>query len=247
MFGDLPVENAVGAILAHTLRVGAARFRKGRTLSAEDILALHDAGFRSVVAARLEAGDVAEDEAAARIAKICAGEGVRVAAAFTGRANLYADTSGLVVIDTDRVNALNAIDESITLATLAPYAHVSAQAMLATVKIIPFAAPRAAVAKAEALLAKPILRMAPFHSHSVALISTVIPTTKATILDRNESAVATRVNALGSTIVCQSRYGASRGQLGESDPGSARPDGRSHPHLRRERDHRPPRRDPGSD
>jgi molybdenum cofactor cytidylyltransferase len=204
-FGDIPVEDAAGAILAHTLRVGTTRYRKGRVLSAEDISALSHAGFRSVVAARLEPGDVVEDEAAARIAKACAGAGLHVAAAFTGRANLYAETSGLAVIDPDRVNKLNAIDESITLATLAPYARVSARTMLATVKIIPFAAPGAAVAKAEALLVKPILRVAPFYPHSAALISTALPVTNPAILDRNESAIAARVNALGSAIVFQRR------------------------------------------
>ena len=49
------------------------------------------AGIAEIVVARLEPGDVSEDEAAAEIAAAVAGEGVRVDRAFTGRCNLFAE------------------------------------------------------------------------------------------------------------------------------------------------------------
>src|SRR3546814_1466292 len=64
IFGDLPVQDAEGAILAHSRRVGKTTFKKGRALSAEDVAALKEAGIASVVAARLEPGDIGEDAAA---------------------------------------------------------------------------------------------------------------------------------------------------------------------------------------
>ncbi len=67
-----------------------------------------------------------EDEAAARIARLCAGGHVRIGAAFTGRANLYATEAGVGIVDARLVDRLNAIDESITLATVAPFARVAA-------------------------------------------------------------------------------------------------------------------------
>jgi molybdenum cofactor cytidylyltransferase len=206
LFGDIPVEDAAGAILAHTLRVGAAHFRKGRVLSAHDVAALQAAGFHSVTAARLEIGDIAEDEAAARIAKACAGMDVRVGAAFTGRANLYAQTHGVAVIDATRIDALNALDESITVATVAPYSRIAPRQMLATVKIIPFASPRDAIEKAEALLrAGPPLRIAAFEPHRAALISTTLPAMKMSLLDKNHSALEVRVNTLGSQLAFERR------------------------------------------
>jgi molybdenum cofactor cytidylyltransferase len=205
-FGPIPTSTALGAILAHTIRAGETRLRKGRILSADDIETLARAGIAEITAARLDADDVSEDEAAARIAKVCAGDGVRIGAAFTGRANLYAEASGLVTIDAARADALNAIDESLTIATLAPFARVAPRSMLATVKIIPFAAPRAAVETAEALLASgPIVRVAPFTPHRVALISTALPDTKPALLDKNRAALDVRVNALGSSIVFERR------------------------------------------
>ena len=67
-FGEIPLGEAVGAILAHSVRLGAAALKKGRVLSAADVAALAAAGIGQVVAARLDPGDIREDEAAGRIA-----------------------------------------------------------------------------------------------------------------------------------------------------------------------------------
>jgi molybdenum cofactor cytidylyltransferase len=205
-FGSRPVEGAAGAILAHAVRADGRVFRKGRVLTADDVAVLATAGIGEVVVARLEADDVGEDEAALRIARPMAGEGIAVSAPFAGRANLYAGVSGLVVLDTARVAALNDIDEAITLATLPPFARVGPRQMLATIKIIPFAAPGAAVRAAQHVLDDgPILRVAAFKPHGVALISTALPATKPALLDKNRATLEQRLAPLGSRIVFETR------------------------------------------
>src|SRR5450755_5059455 len=97
-FGTIPVATAAGAILAHGVRAGETRFKKGRVLNAADVEQLRVAGVSAVTVARLEAGDVAENEAATRIAAQCGGPAVRTGAAFTGRVNLYAAADGVAVI-----------------------------------------------------------------------------------------------------------------------------------------------------
>ena len=119
-FGHFAVAAAEGAILAHSLRLPDGTFKKGRTLSAADIASLATAGFETVVAARLEAEDVAEDEAATRIASAARGDNTTFAAAFTGRCNLYSEVRGVAVIDTARLAAINALHEAVTIATLPP-------------------------------------------------------------------------------------------------------------------------------
>lgn len=213
-FGSVPVEEALGGILAHSVRAGGLLFKKGRVLSAEDIASLREAGRSKIVIARLEAGDVPEDEAAARIAAKCADASVRIGAAFTGRANLYALENGVALVDAARVDALNAIDEAITFATIAPYARVSPRQMLATVKIIPFAAPKSAVEKAKRLLSDgPLLRVAAFAPKRIALISTALSETKPAILDKNRTALDARVEPLGSKIVFERRVAHEAGAL----------------------------------
>jgi molybdenum cofactor cytidylyltransferase len=204
-FGTFPLRQAEGAILVHNLRTGGRLFKKGRVLSKADLEALENSGVASVIAARLDAGDVPEDIAATHVAEAFAGTGTRLSAAFTGRTNLYAAQSGLVVFDPAVVDAVNSIDESVTLATLAPYAIVSPGEMVATIKIIPFAAPEAAVATAVEAARRQAIRVAPFRAKRVALISTQLPGQKPALLDKNRSALEARLAPLGGSVILERR------------------------------------------
>lgn len=173
IFGEFLIEDAQGAILAHGQRVGSRRLRKGLKLSTEDIDALRGAGITSIAAFRLDDTDMPEDIAAGKIAAACAGETITASAAFTGRTNLYAAQDGLVLFDPDRLNAVNKIDESITVAALTPYAPVHERQMIATVKIIPFAVPESRLqACLERLGGKPLFEIAPYSGIRTGLIET---------------------------------------------------------------------------
>jgi molybdenum cofactor cytidylyltransferase len=170
-FGAEPTQLAAGATLAHTLRAGDRVLKKGHVLAAADLDALAAAGHREVVVARLEAGDLDEDAAAAAIANALAGDHVHADDATTGRANLVAGADGLVTIDAARVHAVNARDEAITCATLQPFARVHRGDMLATIKIIPFAVGRDAVAAA-AELGRGAISVRPWRGVRAGLIAT---------------------------------------------------------------------------
>ncbi len=204
-FGTFPLGEAEGAILVHSLRAGGRLFKKGRVLRKPDLDALAASGIATVTGARLEPGDIPEDIAATRVAEAFAGEGTRLSAAFTGRTNLYAEQSGLVVFDPAGVDAVNLIDESVTLATLPPYATVSPGEMIATVKIIPYAAPERAVAAAAKAASEARIRVAPFAPKRVALISTELPGQKPALLDKNRSALEARLAPLGGSLVFERR------------------------------------------
>ncbi len=214
-FDTVAIADALGAILAHGVRLGEKRLRKGRVLSQADVADISGAGIATVSVVRLQGGDIPEDEAAARIAAPSGGSAVYAGAAFTGRVNLYAQTDGLAVIHAPTVDALNAIDESITLATVASHTRVAKGQMLATVKIIPFAAPRSAVEDAEVLphRAGPLMRVAPFTPHRAALISTRLSDTKPALLDKNRRAIGDRLAALGSSLVFERRVAHDAGAL----------------------------------
>lgn len=201
-FGPLPVRDALGAILGHGVNAGAQRFRKGRLLNQQDIDTLLAAGIDTIYAARLGNDDMPEDEAAAFIAEAACGEGTRMTAAFTGRANLYAEAAGLLVVDTARVDALNLIDEAVTIATLPAFDVVEAGQMLATVKIIPFAAPRDAVQQAAAIAAEttPLVRVAQFRACTVGLVLTRVADTKDSVLAKTEAVMRERLRQLGSSL-----------------------------------------------
>ncbi len=207
IFGDIPADEALGTILAHSVTVGSQRFRKGRVLMADDIEALKAAGHASVIAARIEAGDLPEDDAATLLAEAAAGDGVEVTAAFTGRANLYAAAHGLAMIDAARLDALNLIHEAITIATVDPLSRVSARRMLATVKIIPFAAPREQTLRVLDILNRGsrLVSLAEFTSRPVGLVTTTLPGLKEAMADKTRKVIDARVEALGSQVAREVR------------------------------------------
>jgi molybdenum cofactor cytidylyltransferase len=211
IFGEIPVGECAGAILAHSLKLPKGMLKKGRVLTADDARGLAEAGYAHVTAARLEPGDVGENDAAAELAQAIAGEGVNAAEAFTGRANLVAERQGLLVFERARVDRLNRVDESVTLATLEPYALVEPKQMVGTLKIIPFAVPRAVVDRCRAIGAG--LRVAPFRSRRVALIQTTLPGLKPSVLDKTQETTRERLSALGSPLTSESRIAHQRDAL----------------------------------
>ena len=202
-FGEIPVSQATGAILAHSIRLDRAVFKKGRVLSAEDVAALTAAGHTTIVGALLDPGDVPEDVAAARIAAAVCGSNLTRSAAFTGRCNLFANTPGLAVIDVARLDRLNLVDEAVTLATVPAFARVEPRQMVATIKIIPFAAPADAVAGALKIAEEggPIVNVAAFRAKRVGLIQTRLPGMKESVLAGTVATTRARVTALGSELV----------------------------------------------
>jgi molybdenum cofactor cytidylyltransferase len=198
IFAELPVEDCTGAILAHALRNGEVAFKKGRVLSAVDVEALKKAGHRTITVARLEADDVGEDAAAAALGALLATDGLRVEAPFTGRVNLYARGRGILRVDAAQVDAINEVDEALTLATLADYAAMEPDQMAATVKIIPFAVKRAQLDACIAIARqRPVLSFHQFRPRKVALIQTELAATKPSLLDKTVAVTNRRLAAMG--------------------------------------------------
>jgi molybdenum cofactor cytidylyltransferase len=214
-FGEVPVAEAEGAILAHSLKLGTKALKKARVLSRADLDVIAGSGLSRIVVARIEPGDVGEDEAARRVAAAAAGDEVEAAAPFTGRANLFAKSRGLLVFDRERLDRLNLVDEAVTFGTLPPFAMVEPRMMVGTVKIIPFAAPAEAVERCvEAARSDgPLLRVAPFLPRSVGLIQTRLPGLKESILDKTREVTEGRLKALGCRLIVEERCGHATAEL----------------------------------
>lgn len=213
-FGPIPVDESEGVILAHSLRLPdvdgskGRMLKKGRFLSTDDVNALRSAGIETVIGAKLGAEDIHEDAAAQSLAKACAGPGLDVTAPFTGRCNLVAEAPGLLVLDRDRIDRINAIDESITIATLPAYDPVEERQMAATIKVIPFATSSTALDNTVSVAQErpePLARIAPFVESRVALIQTRIAGMKESILDKTAAVTRDRVASMGSILISERR------------------------------------------
>jgi len=212
-FGPLSLAEAEGAVLAHSVRLAGVALKKGLRLEAQHIVQLREAGQETVIAAKLTADDVPEDEAAGRLARQVCGEGLRIEAPFTGRSNIFAEIDGLFVVDQPGVDRLNQVDEAVTLATLPPMRRVEAGEMVATVKIIPFAVEGATLSAAEAAAGGSLMRVAPFQHRRIGVVSTLLPGLKPSVVDKTLRTMASRLQPLGSVVGSEERTAHETGPL----------------------------------
>ncbi|MGI3168112.1 molybdopterin-binding protein [Pseudooceanicola sp. C21-150M6] len=216
-FGPVSLDQAEGAILAHSVTLTSGRLRKGQRLEASHLQDMAGQGMTQVICARLDPGDVEEDTAAARIAAALvpdpAGQGLRITPPFTGRVNLLADGPGVIVLDPDTLTRLNHIDPMLTLATVPAFQQLAAGGMAATVKIISYAVPETSVTAAEALLAgSPALHLARPALRTARLVVTEIPGGAG---EKGVTAVKDRLTALGLSLTSVSTTPHTVDRLGE--------------------------------
>ncbi|SMB26055.1 conserved protein of unknown function [Sterolibacterium denitrificans] len=186
LFGEFPVAEAVGILLAHSLNLRptddgtpALRLRKGHLLTAGDVAMLQAAGIATVSGARLGPEVIAENPAAASVAALLAGPHSAPRTAVGGRCNLHATQAGILVVDGERVIRANLLAETVAIGTLPPWSQVRKGQVIATVKIVPAAIARRTLAACSEILAVPPLRVAPLHPRRAALIVTQLPEQRA--------------------------------------------------------------------
>jgi molybdenum cofactor cytidylyltransferase len=200
-FGAQPVARAVGAVLAHGVKHHDGVFKKGRVLTIHDIEILQSSGIENVTVAQLEPTDVHEDQASRALALAVSGDGVLAQQAFTGRANVHAKRAGLAMIDAARVREINHLHESLTIATLPTFTHVTEKQMVATVKVIPFATPRDILERALVIAQhNSLLSVQPFQRQHITLIITRLEQTKLSIVSKTEVVMRERLSALGLAL-----------------------------------------------
>ncbi len=200
-FGPVPLAQASGAILAHSVKVGGQKLRKGTTLTAEHIATLERSDLAEVIVARLEPGDCHEDEAATLLAAALVPSpekaNLRVTKAFTGRVNLLADGPSVVVLDVNALQRFNQVHPMITVATVPQYQQMGAGGMVATIKVISYAVPHADVRRASELAHGAIRLSAPEY-RTAGLIVTDIPGGPPN--EKGIAAIRGRVEALGMKL-----------------------------------------------
>lgn len=206
-FGEVRVEEADGLILAHSLRLPTAMLKKGRLLNAADIALLKQAGLNFITGARLEDNDLGENDAAQAVAGALCGPGVQSNGAFAGRCNLFATQGGVVVIDRDRLDRLNLVDEAVTVATVPPFVIARPRQMIATIKIIPFGVSCHTVDACAAYASGggPLISVRPLKALKAALILTTLPGIRDKTLADATAVTRARIEGLGGTVAHEYR------------------------------------------
>lgn len=198
-FGPVPLDQAEGTLLAHSLHLGDKRLRKGALLTASDLSDIRAAGIEEVTVARLDPGDLDENAAAARLAAAMVPDPdaarLRLTRASTGRVNIYGTGPGVLDLDVAAIEAANRLDPSVSIATLPPFAPTRERAMVATVKLITYGVAEEIVTQGEQLL-RGAMRARPVVLRHAVLIETDIGKGPG----KGAGAIRDRLASLGMTM-----------------------------------------------
>jgi hypothetical protein len=179
-------------------------FKRGHVIRPEDVERLRDLGKENIAALDLGPGWVHEDDAAHRLARAAAGAGIELSAPREGKVDLVAASDGLLKVDVERLNGINAIPE-IMMATLHTHQLVTTGQVVAGTRIIPLTIKEEKLQAAEAHCgpAAPVAAVKPLRPHRVGLITTGSEVYHQRIEDRFGPVVKKKIAALGSRILRQ--------------------------------------------
>ena len=200
--------DAVGHVLCHDLTqivpgvYKGARFRKGHTVTAEDIPVLLSMGKENLYVWELDAGMVHEDDAALRLCALAQGEHMsRSETIREGKIELFADCDGYFQVDADRLFAVNSVPD-VMLATRKGGTAVRRGDKLAGMRVIPLVVEESRLREAEAAAGEtPLLALTPYKRKKAAVITTGSEVKKGLIEDKFTPAVLRKLEGVGMEIV----------------------------------------------
>ena len=200
-------EDAVGHVLCHDMtqiipgEYKDARFRKGHTVTEEDIPVLLSMGKENLYVWEKTEGMLHEDEAAMRLCRLCINDHMHCTPVNEGKTELIADAEGLFEADTEWLYAVNDIDE-LMIATRHTNTAVHPGDKLAGMRVIPLVIDEEKLARAErAAGSGPILRIIPWKLKTAAVITTGSEVEKGLIEDRFTPVVRQKLAGFGIETV----------------------------------------------
>lgn len=205
----VPVQEAVGSVLCHDITAivpGQSKgraFKKGHVVREEDVPRLLDLGKAHLFVWESRPDAVHEDEAATRLARAVAGEGLALSEPVEGKVQLRATGRGLLLVDAPALERLNGIDE-ICVATLHGHQVVEAGRLVAGCRVVPLAIDAAKLARAEAVsAAAPIVRVKPLRSLRVGIVTTGGEVYAGRVADEFGPVLREKLEGLGSRVTRQ--------------------------------------------
>ena len=174
----IKTEDAVGQVLCHDMtqiipgKYKDARFRKGHIVTEEDIPILLSMGKENLYVWEMKEGILHENDAAVRMCNMCLSEGMTKSEVKEGKIELRASVEGLFVVDTEKLNAINSIDD-LMIATIHGNTLVKPGDKLCGTRVIPLVIEEEKIAKAEEITeGKPILSILPMKLKKAGIITT---------------------------------------------------------------------------
>lgn len=200
------VEEAVGLPLAYDLteivpgvRKGAV-LRRGHVIRGEDVETLRRIGKSVVKVLELEPGEVHEDDAALRLARLAAGPGLDIEMPGEAWADVRASRDGLLKVDVGRLLRANSVGE-LLIATRADNTPLKRGELAAKAKVLGLIVSEQRLAEAERIAAGgPLLRILPFRRLKVGIVVTGREVYEGRVKDAFGPLLRERLAAYGSEV-----------------------------------------------
>ena len=210
---QISTTEAVGHVLCHDLtqilpgEFKGARFRKGHIVTEADIPVLLSMGKEHLYVWELEPGMLHENDAAARLVRLCKGPGMDETEVREGKIELRAAFDGLFRVDTARLNAVNAIDE-LMIATRRGNTAVRAGDKLCGTRVIPLVIREEKLKQAEAAAGeRPLLELLPYKLKTAAVVTTGAEVAGGLIADKFTPVLVEKLKAFGIRVIHHSLPG----------------------------------------
>lgn len=174
----IKTEDAIGHVLCQDMtqiipgKYKDARFRKGHIVTKEDIPILLSMGKENLYVWEMKEGILHENDAALRMCNMCISDGMVKSEVKEGKIEITASEEGLFVVDTNRLNQINSIDE-LMIATIHGNTLVKPGDKLCGTRVIPLVIEEEKIKQAETITnGKPILSLLPLKLKKAGIITT---------------------------------------------------------------------------
>ena len=201
-------QDAVGHVLCHDMTQiipgvsKGPRFRKGHIVTPEDIPVLLSMGKENLYVWEMQPGMLHENEAAERLCALCLNDGMQRSEAREGKIELTADRDGVFLVDSDRLIAVNSVDE-VMIATIHGGTAVQRGDKLCGTRVIPLVIEEETLRRAEAAAGgRPLLELRPYRLRRAAVITTGSEVYKGLIPDSFTPVVQKKLQQFGIEMCC---------------------------------------------
>ena len=202
----IETQKAVGHVLCHDMTQiipgvsKGPRFRKGHVVTEEDIPVLLSMGKENLYVWEMEPGMLHENDAAERLCALCLGDNMERSEAKEGKIELTAAQDGVFLVDTQRLNAVNSIDD-IMIATRRGGGAVHKGDKLCGTRVIPLVIPEEKLQKAEEAAGDtPLLSLLHYKLKKAGVITTGSEVAKGRIEDRFTPVIEQKLAPFGITM-----------------------------------------------
>ena len=209
----LRVEDAVGQVLCHDITqiipgvTKDAVFRKGHIIRAEDIPVLLRVGKEHIYVWENNENMLHENDAADILRALCQGPHMRASAPKEGKIELTAEADGLLLVDTERLRAVNALGDMM-IATRAGGFPVKQGDKLCGTRVIPLVIEKAKMERArQAAGPDPLLQLLPFRPRPFGVVTTGSEVKKGLIQDAFTPVLADKLAEYGCELAAHAVCG----------------------------------------